>query len=83
MTPFADGRPAGSDRLEPRLLQEIGKLTDRIRELRRGDAMANQAQIKTIEAQVRSKWEQLRQARAGPAPDGPPGDPRPRRALYD
>jgi hypothetical protein len=56
---------AGGDR-QQRLLNDITALSDRVRELRRVDASANGAQIKTLEVQTREKWQELRIVRAGP-----------------
>lgn len=50
---------------EAALLREIGLLSDRVRELRRSDHN-DPAQIKALEGQSRSKWEELRLLRAGP-----------------
>ena len=50
---------------EAALLREIGVLSDRVRELRRSDRH-DPVQIKALEGQSRSKWEELRLLRAGP-----------------
>ena len=55
---------------EHRLLKEIGKLAERLRELRSTGAMRNEAQIKALTAQLRQKWEEMRAMRA----PGPVGD---------
>lgn len=60
---------AANDR-ENELLREIGALSDRVRRLRAASAAANGPQIKALEAQSRSKWEELRAGRA--TPDGVP-----------
>ena len=49
---------------ERRLLSEIGKMAERLRELRATGAMRNEAQIKTLTAQLRQKWEEMRAMRA-------------------
>lgn len=49
---------------EGKLLAEINKLADRVRELRRANASRNEAQIKAMTAQLRSKWEEMRALRA-------------------
>ena len=51
---------------EAALLREIGALSDRVRELRRANDRHDPAQIKALEGQSRSKWEELRLLRAGP-----------------
>lgn len=59
---------------ERRLLTEIGGLFDRVRTLRAHDGVRaqhvagadNGTQIKALEAQARTKWEELRSLRAGP-----------------
>ncbi len=67
---------------ENALLREIGELSNRVRELRRGDGRHDPAQIKALEGQSRSKWEELRLLRAGPVTiDMDMGSPR-RRGLY-
>jgi hypothetical protein len=55
---------------EHKLLTEIGKLAEKLRVLRSTGAMRNEAQIKTLTAQLRQKWEEVRAARA----PGPIGD---------
>jgi hypothetical protein len=59
-------RPTGSD-AEQRLLADIGKLADRVRALRQKGAATNDAQIRSLNEDLRAKWEQLRMARAGAA----------------
>ena len=54
------------------LLREIGGISDRVRELRRQGAASHGVQIKALEVESRSKWEELRMLRAGPMNDGPP-----------
>lgn len=51
---------------ERRLITEITNLADRIRALRAPGGRQDGA-ITALEAQSRSKWEQLRALRAGPA----------------
>ena len=60
-----DDMTSGTDPRERALLREIGALSDRVRELRRPDSGADGAQIKALEVESRSKWEELRQIRAG------------------
>ena len=67
---------------ERALLREIGEISNRVRELRRGDGRHDPAQIKALEGESRSKWEELRLLRAGPVTiDMDMGSPR-RRGLY-
>ncbi len=54
-----------------RLLEEIGLLSDRIRELRSNGAADHKGQIDALETQAREKWQQLRGLRAGPAASDP------------
>lgn len=49
---------------EAKLLADINKLADRVRELRRTNALRNDAQIKALTAQLRSKWDEMRALRA-------------------
>ncbi len=51
---------------ETEILREIGVLTERVRELRRPEGRLDGSQIKALEGQSRSKWEELRLLRAGP-----------------
>ncbi len=51
---------------EQKLLSEIRGIADRIRALRGKDGRLNDGQIKTLEEQSRTKWEQVRRLRAGP-----------------
>ena len=51
---------------EHQMLTEIGALSDRLRKLRSASNL-DPAQIRSIEAQSRVKWEELRAMRAGPA----------------
>ena len=53
-------------RQEQGLLEEVGRLSDRIRVLRGRGAMNNGIQIKALEAEMRTKWGELRSMRAGP-----------------
>jgi hypothetical protein len=53
------------DPRETEILQEIGALTSRVRELRRPEGRLDGIQIKALEGQSRSKWEELRLLRAG------------------
>ncbi len=67
---------------ERALLREIGEISNRVRELRRGDGRHDPVQIKALEGESRSKWEELRLLRAGPVTiDMDMGAPR-RRGLY-
>jgi hypothetical protein len=66
---------------ERRLLVEITRIADQLRGLRARDAMANDAQIKTLTATLRGKWDELRATRAGP-PATADREPR-RRGYYD
>lgn len=63
-------KTSGATDRESELLKEIGALSDRVRGLRAASAAANGPQIKALEAQSRSKWEELRARRA--TPDGVP-----------
>lgn len=54
------------DPRETEILREIGALSDRVRELRRPEGRLDGSQIKALEGQSRSKWEELRLLRAGP-----------------
>lgn len=47
------------------VLQEINGMADWIRALRRADAVGNTTQIKAVEGQLRTKWDELRTLRAG------------------
>jgi hypothetical protein len=68
-------------RPEGALLREIVTF-ESCRELRRGDGRHDPAQIKALEGESRSKWEELRLLRAGPVTiDMDMGSPR-RRGLY-
>lgn len=68
-----------SETRETRLLREIGRIADKVRDLRQSDAVRNQDQIKSLSADLRGKWEELRASRAvPPANDFPPE----RRSLY-
>jgi hypothetical protein len=58
-----------SHALEARLLGEIGGINDRVRALR-SKPHRDGAQIKALEGEARTKWEELRRLRAGPpSPD--------------
>ena len=50
---------------ETEILREIGALSDRVRALRRPEGRPDGSQIKALEGQSRSKWEELRLLRAG------------------
>jgi len=52
---------------EQRLLDDIGKLADRVRTLRATPGVIDSPGIKALEDQSRSKWQELRTLRAGPA----------------
>jgi len=52
---------------ETRLLAEIEGISRKVRGLRHVAARENAAEIKLLEAKARSKWEELRSLRAGPA----------------
>lgn len=54
------------------VLQEINGMSEHVRVLRRMDAAGNCTQIKAVEGQLRTKWDELRALRAGS------GDPRER-----
>jgi hypothetical protein len=54
-----------SNEREGGLLREIGGLHDRVRALRQSPKR-DSAQIKALEGEARSKWEELRRLRAGP-----------------
>ena len=54
------------DPRETQILREIGVLSDRVRALRRPAGRLDGSQIKALEGQSRSKWEELRLLRAGP-----------------
>ena len=54
------------DPREAQLLKEIGLLTDRVRAGRRPENRMDGLQIKALEGESRSKWEELRLLRAGP-----------------
>ena len=56
---------AAVDPREMAILREIGVLSDRVRALRRPDGRLDGSQIKALEGQSRSKWEELRLLRAG------------------
>lgn len=56
----------GMHEREVGLLREIGAISDRVREMRRPGGHHDGTQIKALEAQSRSKWEELRLLRAGP-----------------
>lgn len=59
--------------LERRLIDDIGGIADRVRELRRtGGTSYDGGQIKALEVQSRAKWEELRSLRAGPVNLDPP-----------
>jgi hypothetical protein len=62
---------------EQQLLSDIQGIADRIRGLRGKDGRLNE--IKSLEEQARSKWEQLRRLRAAPAATDPGPE---RRSLY-
>lgn len=49
---------------ERRLLGEISSLAERVRGLRSANAVRNDAQIKALTAQLRSKWDDMRALRA-------------------
>jgi len=49
-----------------KLLSEIGVLSDKVRALRATGAAGHAAQIKSLEAESRHKWEELRSLRADP-----------------
>ncbi len=51
---------------ERQILTDIGALSDRLRKLRSSGNL-DPAQIRSVEAQSRVKWEELRAMRAGPA----------------
>ena len=61
-----DDMKAPIDPREAELLKEIGVLTDRVREMRRPESPMDGLQIKALEGESRSKWEELRLLRAGP-----------------
>ncbi len=54
------------DPREAQLLREIGAITDRVRAGRRPENRMDGLQIKALEGESRSKWEELRLLRAGP-----------------
>ena len=64
---------------EEQLLSDIRGIADRIRGLRGKDGRLNDGQIKSLEEQARTKWEQVRRLRAGPANNEPWPE---RRSLY-
>ncbi|MEX2225428.1 MAG: hypothetical protein WEB52_03140 [Dehalococcoidia bacterium] len=47
------------------VLRDINGMSERVRVLRRIDAVANSTQIKAAEGQLRTKWQELRALRAG------------------
>lgn len=51
---------------EQRLIAEISKLANDIRELRQPGARRDGPSLQTLEAQSRTKWDELRVVRAGP-----------------
>jgi hypothetical protein len=53
------------DPREIEILREIGALSERVRALRRPEGRLDGTQIKALEVQSRSKWEELRLLRAG------------------
>jgi hypothetical protein len=74
-------QPRPGREFESKLLRDIGRLADKLRELRRTNAVANEAQIKTITADMRSKWDELRSSRAGTR-SGPGAAPAERRSRW-
>ncbi len=54
-----------SNTVEAGLLREIGGLYDRVRVMRQSPRR-DSIQIKALEGEARTKWEELRRLRAGP-----------------
>jgi hypothetical protein len=57
---------------EQTLLNEIAKLADRVRAMRAPGSRSEPHEIRALEDQSRSKWQQLRVLRAGPVNNEPP-----------
>jgi hypothetical protein len=55
-----------NDSEQKRLIDDIGRIADRVRAIRAPGMDHDGGQIKALEAQSRTKWEQLRALRAGP-----------------
>lgn len=51
---------------ESDLLRDIGALADRLRDLRRTDAVRHDAQIKALTGDLQLKWGEIRALRAAP-----------------
>jgi hypothetical protein len=57
---------------ERRILSEITRLANKIRESRRRGANRQSGEIEALEAATRAKWDELRLLRAGPVNNDPP-----------
>ena len=57
---------AATARQEHLILEEIGSIADNLRELRRSDAVTHSALIKTLTADMQTKWTAMRVLRAPP-----------------
>ncbi len=67
------GKPTPTDAVEADardrergLLAQISDLADRVRHLRRTDAVMHQVRIKTLSDDLRGKWDEMRALRAPP-----------------
>jgi hypothetical protein len=64
-------RTQNSSGQQAKILADIGRLADKVRDLRQGNAIRNETQIKALSADLRGKWEELRLLRAGHVADTP------------
>ncbi len=55
-----------NDTEQQRIINDIGAIADRVRAIRAPGMDHDGGQIKALEAQSRSKWDELRALRAGP-----------------
>lgn len=57
---------------EQKLLSDIAGIADKVRAMRRPGARYEASEIRALEDQSRTKWQELRMLRAGPVNSEPP-----------